>query len=109
MKRLKVVLYNPQAVFFTMPLALLAIGSELDPEVFEVVTIDARLDPDAENTVLSHIADALCLGVTVLTGAPISDALRISRSAKRARESWSSRSRAPGRWRAISAAWAAIL
>ena len=31
-KRLKVVLYNPRAVFFTMPLALLAIGSELDPE-----------------------------------------------------------------------------
>ena len=30
-RRLKVVLYNPQAVFFTMPLALLAIGSELDP------------------------------------------------------------------------------
>ena len=42
--RLKVVLYNPQAVFFTMPLALLAIGSELDPEIYEVVTIDgARL------------------------------------------------------------------
>ena len=31
-RRLKVVLYNPQAVFFTMPLALLAIGSELDPD-----------------------------------------------------------------------------
>ena len=29
--RLKVVLYNPRAVFYTMPLALLAIGSELDP------------------------------------------------------------------------------
>jgi radical SAM superfamily enzyme YgiQ (UPF0313 family) len=84
-KRLKVVLYNPRAVFFTMPLALLAIGSELDPDVYEVVTIDARLDPDAENTVLSHMHDALCLGVTVLTGAPISDALRVSRSAKRAR------------------------
>ena len=84
-KRLKVVLYNPQAVFFTMPLALLAIGSELDPELYEVVTIDARLDPDAENTVVSHLAGALCLGVTVLTGAPISDALQISRAAKRAR------------------------
>src|SRR5580698_3944382 len=83
-KRLKVVLYNPQAVFFTMPLALLAIGSELDPEIYEVVTIDARLDPDAENTVLSHLPDALCLGITVLTGAPISDALLISRAAKRA-------------------------
>ena len=84
-KRLKVLLYNPQAVFFTMPLALLAIGSELDPNVYEVVTIDARLDPDAEQAVLSHVGAALCLGITVLTGAPISDALRISRSAKRAR------------------------
>ena len=69
-RRLKVVLYNPQAVFFTMPLALLAIGSELDPAIYEVVTVDARLDPDALATVLSHMKDALCLGVTVLTGAP---------------------------------------
>jgi anaerobic magnesium-protoporphyrin IX monomethyl ester cyclase len=83
--RLKVVLYNPRAVFFTMPLALLAIGSELDPSEYEVVIVDARLDPDAEKTVLSHIGAAVCLGITVLTGAPISDALQISRAAKRAR------------------------
>src|SRR3984957_19726080 len=84
-KRLKVVLYNPRAVFFPMPLALLAIGSELDPSLYEVITIDARLDADAEQTGLSHLDGALCLGVTVLTGAPISDALLISRAAKRAR------------------------
>jgi anaerobic magnesium-protoporphyrin IX monomethyl ester cyclase len=84
-RRLKIVLYNPQAVFFTMPLALLAIGSELDPEIYEVVTIDGRLEADAEKAVLAHVDGALCLGVTVLTGAPISDALRISRAAKRAR------------------------
>jgi radical SAM superfamily enzyme YgiQ (UPF0313 family) len=84
-KRLKIVLYNPRAVFFTMPLALLAIGSELDPNLFEVVTIDGRLEADAESAVLAQLEDALCLGVTVLTGAPISDALRISRAAKRAR------------------------
>ena len=83
--RLKVVLYNPKAVFFTMPLALLAIGSELDPERYEVIIIDGRLDPDAEQTVISHLDGAVCLGVTVLTGAPISDALRISRAAKRTR------------------------
>lgn len=82
--RLKVVLYNPRAVFFTMPLALLAIGSELDPEVYEVVTIDGRLDADAEATLVAQLDGALCLGVTVLTGAPIADALRISRAAKRA-------------------------
>jgi anaerobic magnesium-protoporphyrin IX monomethyl ester cyclase len=80
--RRKVVLYNPRAVFFTMPLALLAIGSELDPTLYEVITVDARLDPDAERAVLSHLDGALCLGVTVLTGAPISDALQISRAAK---------------------------
>jgi len=85
MSRAKVVLYNPRAVFFTMPLALLAIGSELDPELYEVIIIDGRLEPDAQRTVLSHLDGAVCLGVTVLTGAPISDALAISRAAKRAR------------------------
>jgi anaerobic magnesium-protoporphyrin IX monomethyl ester cyclase len=83
--RHKVVLYNPNAVFFTLPLALLAIGSELDPERYEVVIIDGRLDPDAAATVVAHLDGALCLGVTVLTGAPISDALRVSRAAKAAR------------------------
>jgi radical SAM superfamily enzyme YgiQ (UPF0313 family) len=83
--RLKVVLYNPRAVFFTMPLALLAIGSELDPDVYEVVIVDGRLDPNAEQTIVAQTRDALCLGVTVLTGAPISDALKISRTAKSAR------------------------
>jgi anaerobic magnesium-protoporphyrin IX monomethyl ester cyclase len=84
-RRHKVVLYNPQAVFFTLPLALLAIGSELDPEVYEVIIVDGRLEPDAESVVVSHLDGALCVGVTVLTGAPISDALRLSRAVKRAR------------------------
>ena len=84
-QRAKVVLYNPQAVFFTMPLALLAIGSELDPELYEVIIIDGRLEPEPERAVLAQLDGALCLGVTVLTGAPISDALRISRAVKRAR------------------------
>ncbi len=81
-RRAKVVLYNPRAVFFTMPLALLAIGSELDPDLYEVVIIDGRLEPDPERAVRAHLPGALCFGVTVLTGAPISDALRISRIAK---------------------------
>jgi radical SAM superfamily enzyme YgiQ (UPF0313 family) len=83
--RRKVVLYNPQAVFFTFPLALLAIGSELDPDLYEVVIIDARLEPDSLRTVSSHLEEAVCFGVTVLTGAPISDALEICRAVKRVR------------------------
>ena len=83
--RIRVVLYNPRAVFFTMPLALLAIGSELDPERYEVIIVDGRLERDPERAVLAQLErGALCLGVTVLTGAPISDALRISRLARQA-------------------------
>jgi len=82
--RHKVVLYNPRAVFFTMPLALLAVGSHLDPSRYEVVIIDGRLTEDPERAVREALEGALCLGVTVLTGAPISDALRVSRAAKHA-------------------------
>ncbi|MFQ5568037.1 MAG: B12-binding domain-containing radical SAM protein [Rhodothermales bacterium] len=78
----KVVLYNPKAVFYTMPLALLAIGSNLDPKRYEVRVIDGRLEHDPATAVLAKIDDALCLGVSVLTGAPIRDALRITRAAK---------------------------
>ena len=81
-KRHKVVLYNPQAVFFTMPLSLVTIGSHLDPERYEVVVIDARLEDDPVAAVIAQLDDALCLGVSVLTGAPIRDALTTSRAAK---------------------------
>ena len=67
--RRKVVLYNPRAVFFTMPLALLAIGSELDPAKYEVIIVDGRLDPDPAKTLARLLPGAVCLGVTVLTGA----------------------------------------
>ncbi len=80
--RIKVVLYNPQAVFYTMPLALLAVGSHIDPERYEVVVIDGRLESNPEQAVLAQLDGALCLGVTVLTGGPIEDAVRISRAAK---------------------------
>lgn len=83
--RRKIILYNPKAEFFTMPLALLAIGSALDPDVYEVVIIDGRLDVDPVASLGPHLDDALCLGVTVLTGAPISDALRVTRAAKQLR------------------------
>jgi len=81
--RPKVVLYNPKAVFFTMPLALLAIGSHLDPARFRFVLVDARLESDPVGKLLEELRGAICLGITVLTGDPIRDALRASRAAKR--------------------------
>lgn len=81
-QRQKVVLYNPRAVFYTMPLGLLAIGSYLDPAHYEVVIVDGRLEADPVGAVLAHLDGALCLGVTVLTGAPIRDAVHVSRAVK---------------------------
>ncbi|HEV7506884.1 MAG TPA: radical SAM protein [Thermoanaerobaculia bacterium] len=82
MSRHRVVLYNPRAVFYTMPLSLLAVGSHLDPERYEVQIIDGRLEADPTAAVRAALEGALCLGVTVLTGAPIADAVAISRAAK---------------------------
>lgn len=85
MTRPKVVLYNPRAVFHTMPLALVAVGSHLDPERYEVVIVDGRLEEDPAAAVARHLDGALCLGVSVLTGEPIRDAVAVSRAAKRRR------------------------
>src|SRR5579863_5058833 len=65
-----------------MPLALLAIGSFLDREKYEVVIIDGRLEDDPLQKIFSLLPHAICLGVTVLTGDPIKNALEISRAVK---------------------------
>jgi anaerobic magnesium-protoporphyrin IX monomethyl ester cyclase len=75
-------LYNPRAVFYTMPLALVALASALDRLHVDVVIIDGRLEADPVRAVATAASGALCVGVTVLTGAPIHDALAVSRAVK---------------------------
>ena len=82
MNRPRVVLYNPRAVFYTMPLALVALASALDRLHVDVVIIDGRLEADPVRAVATAARGALCVGVTVLTGAPIHDALAVSRAVK---------------------------
>lgn len=84
MTRHRVVLYNPRAVFYTMPLALIAIGSRLDPAEYDVRIVDARIESDPHARLVRELDGAVCLGVTVLTGAPIHDALAATRAAKAA-------------------------
>ena len=82
-ERKKVVLYNPKAVFFDMPLALLAIGSVLDPKKYEVIIMDGRLIEDVSNALLEkNLGGAICFGVSVITGAPIADALKVCKQVK---------------------------
>jgi anaerobic magnesium-protoporphyrin IX monomethyl ester cyclase len=77
-----VVLYNPRAVFYTMPLSLIALASSLDRTKVDVVIIDGRLEADPVRAVVAAATGAVCVGITVLTGAPIHDALAVSRAVK---------------------------
>lgn len=78
----KVLLYNPKAVFYDMPLALLAIGSQLNRDEFEPIIVDGRIFDDAKAEIAKHLDGALCFGVTCLTGAPLKDAIEISKWVK---------------------------
>ncbi|WP_459210768.1 B12-binding domain-containing radical SAM protein [Aquimarina rhabdastrellae] len=76
------ILYNPKAVFFDMPLALLAIGSVLDFNKYEVIIVDGRLVDHPIKEIKKHLDQAICVGMTVLTGSPIKDALAITNEIK---------------------------
>lgn len=65
-----------------MPLALLAIGSVFDKERYEVIIVDGRIEENPLKALLRHSNEAICLGVTCLTGAPLKDAYEISKQFK---------------------------
>ncbi len=80
----KVVLFYPSydGPPLSAPLCLLSLASVLRDNDFEVVIVDAAITPDAERKVQRQIHDALCLGISVLTGPMILSAVRIARAAK---------------------------
>jgi radical SAM superfamily enzyme YgiQ (UPF0313 family) len=59
-----------------------AIASHLDPERYETVIVDSRLETDPTAALVRAAEGAVCVGVTVLTGAPIRDAVGASRAVK---------------------------
>jgi radical SAM superfamily enzyme YgiQ (UPF0313 family) len=78
-----VVLYNPYAVFYTMPLALIAIGSYLDLEKYNVIIIDARIEKNPFEKIEEALSNnGICFATTVLTGSPIKDAQEVSKKVK---------------------------
>lgn len=78
----KILLYNPRAVFFDMPLALISLGTQVCDR-YEVIIIDARVEEDPLALLEAHLSEALLVGVTSLTGAPLADAIEFSRAVKK--------------------------
>jgi hypothetical protein len=82
-KRRPVVLYQPRDEGSVMPLGLLALGSWLTGE--HVVIVDGRFELAPEARIVELARGALCLGITVRTGSPVREALRVTAAARAAR------------------------
>lgn len=67
------------------PACLLALASPLTEAGFEVSLIDAAIDPDYQRTVARETQDALCLGISLLTGPMIRTAVKTARQIRELR------------------------
>lgn len=67
------------------PLSLLCLASPLLQAGFDVKLVDNLIAPDYETAILRETEDALCLGISVLTGPHIGAAVRMSRMVKKLR------------------------
>ncbi len=86
----KIVLFFPEThlqrsddTWCLPPLSLLAIAAPLIRDNYEVKIFDARVDGNCLPSILAEARDAVCLGISVLTGHQIKDALQVSREVKR--------------------------
>lgn len=81
----KIVFFIPSfsSIEATAPLGLLAISTPLLRAGYEVRVIDSTITPDYKNRVLEEIRDALCLGISLVTGPMIRETVEICRAVKK--------------------------
>lgn len=66
----------------TAPLGILAVATPLKRAGFDVVLIDSTITPNFKQRVLTEVQDALCLGISLVTGPMIKETVDIARSIK---------------------------
>ena len=66
----------------TAPLGILAVSTPLLRAGYQVRIIDSTITPNFQKRVLEELADALCLGVSLVTGPMIRETVQIARAAK---------------------------
>jgi anaerobic magnesium-protoporphyrin IX monomethyl ester cyclase len=80
----KIVLFFPSFTSSeaTAPLGLLAIATPLLRAGYQVKLIDSTITPNFQERVIEELADALCLGISLVTGPMIRETVMIARAAK---------------------------
>lgn len=66
----------------TAPLGILAVATPLLQAGYQVVLIDSTITPDFEKRILEEVKDAICLGISLVTGPMIRETVSIARTIK---------------------------
>ncbi|MGC2403227.1 MAG: radical SAM protein [Acidobacteriaceae bacterium] len=84
LSRGKVILFYPpyDGPPLGAPLCLLALASTLRRANFEVSVIDAAIEPEYRTRIECEVVDALCIGISVLTGPMIRGAIETAQALK---------------------------
>ncbi len=66
----------------TAPLGILAVATPLLRAGYSITLIDSTITPDYKQRVLDEVKDALCLGISLVTGPMIRETVEIARAVK---------------------------
>ena len=66
----------------TAPLGILAISTPLLEAGYEIRIIDASITPDYKKRIMEEVQDALCLGVSLVTGLMIRETVEVAKAIK---------------------------
>ena len=66
----------------TAPLGILAIATPLLEAGYEICIIDASIEPNYKKRIMHEIKDALCLGISLVTGPMIRETVEVARAIK---------------------------
>jgi len=83
----KVVLFQPfifsgNRMYYSVPLAMLGISRLLDKEGYQIKIITPRTHKNYVKAAVREAQNAICFGVSTITGQPISDNLKVARALK---------------------------
>ncbi len=80
----KVVFFFPSfaSTEATAPLGILAVATPLLQAGYEVVLIDSTITPDFQKRVVEEVKDAICLGISLVTGPMIRETVAIANAVK---------------------------
>jgi anaerobic magnesium-protoporphyrin IX monomethyl ester cyclase len=80
----KVVFFFPSfaSTEATAPLGILAVATPLLQAGYSVTLIDSTITPDFQKRVLEEVKDAVCLGISLVTGPMIRETVAIARAVK---------------------------